>query len=431
MKRLSMLLVGLASVISTARALPPDEKDLKGEFWDEWNVDKVEFLAGGKATWTTFSTQAVIRGKFSIPDDSSLKFAPDDGAPARTWTYALHEGFLVLVDARGVQKTYRRESLDARRGRTADVFIEIALLDKARRAAGDESDDAALSLKHQELESQYTGLLLSLGEDPKGPPPPSIVLIVKAHRPDVIDDMLAALEQARASSRAVDCKNRLKQIGIYVCLYEAKFKKWPQTMKDLMQEGLAEDENLFVCPLCGKAGSYTFVAPSKGDDTPPDFIVGYDTDAHPDGMRSVLTFQGSVFGLDAEDFAVAKKDGAKAAGPHLKVTSAKVLAIKDGYEAVVEGTITNLRPLEKDGKKLLSADLELSSFSRGSFRAKPQRFEGPVADDGLPFHAVLKLGAKDPGTGMAVMIDLRDFGRGKTRFNEYVDFDSVGKEPRR
>lgn len=431
MKRLAMFVLGVAAIVAPARALPPDDKELKGEYWDEWNVDKVEFLAGGKAVWTTFSTKAAVRGEFSVPKDGELKFVPEGGAPVRTWKCAFQDGLLVLTDENGVEKNYRPESLDGRRSRTADLFIEVARLDKARRVAGDEPDDAGMSLKDRELEARYAGMLVSLGEDPNGPPPPSILLIVKLRRPDIYDDMVAALKQAMESSRATDCKNRLKQIGIYVALYEAKFRKYPQALKDLLQDGLVEDESWFGCSLSGKPNSFTFVAPPKGDDTPPDFVIAYDTDAHPDGWRNVLTFQGSVIDLDAEDFAVARKDGTKAAGPHLNVKSAQVVAKKDGYEAVVEGTITNLRAVEKDGEKSLRAELELSSFSKGRFKAKPQHFEGPVSTDGLPFRAVLKLGTKDPGKGMAVMIDLRDFGRGKSRFNEYVDFDSVGKEPRR
>lgn len=431
MKRLALLVLGVTGIFAPAWALPPDDKELKGEYWDEWNVDKVEFLVGGKAVWTTFGTKATVRGEFSVPKDGQLKFVPEGGAPVRTWKCAFQEGLLVLTDEYGVERNYRPESLDRRRSRTADLLIEVARLDKARRVAGDEPDDAGLSLKDRELEARYAGMLVSLGEDPKGPPPPSILLVVKLRRPDIYDDMVAALKQAMESSRVTDCKNRLKQIGIYVALHESRFRKYPQSLKDLLQEGLADDDSWFRCSLSGKPNSFTFVAPPNGDDTPPDFVIAYDTDAHPDGRRNVLTLAGSVTDFDAEDFTTACKDGTRAAGPHLNVKSAQILAKQDGYEAVIEGTITNLRAIEKDGGKFHRADLELSSFSKGHFKAKPQQFEGPADTDGLPFRAVLKLGTKDPGKGVAVMVDFRDFGRGKSRFNEYVDFDSVGKKPRR
>jgi prepilin-type N-terminal cleavage/methylation domain-containing protein len=135
--------------------------------------------------------------------------------------------------------------------------------------------------------------------------------------------LLPALAAARKSSRKTDCKNSLKQIGIYFSLYESKFKSYPtagggaaEWFNLLWRPDMATDGNLFRCAVVGKAGtgthylclpaastytptggaSYTWTAGSIGDGAPPDLPMGCDTATnHGTGDdRNVLFFQGRV-----------------------------------------------------------------------------------------------------------------------------------------
>ncbi|MCC6738251.1 MAG: hypothetical protein IT452_04340 [Planctomycetia bacterium] len=135
---------------------------------------------------------------------------------------------------------------------------------------------------------------------------------------------------SRGGSRKTDCKNSLKQIGVYFALYESKFKAYPTPgaatwFAQLWQRDLATDGNLFRCAMRGKAaaGTHYNVLPASGawvnpsgttpgactwgptglDDktTPPDFPMacdGNDSAGVPNhgkgGDLNVLFFQGRV-----------------------------------------------------------------------------------------------------------------------------------------
>lgn len=131
-------------------------------------------------------------------------------------------------------------------------------------------------------------------------------------------------------SRKSDCKNSLKQIGVYFALYESKFKAYPTPgaatwFAQLWHRDMSTDGNLFRCAVRGKAGAGTHynVLPDSGawthettdgpkiftwgpaglDDktTPSDLPIACDGD-DPAGVpnhgkgedRNVLFFQGRV-----------------------------------------------------------------------------------------------------------------------------------------
>lgn len=137
--------------------------------------------------------------------------------------------------------------------------------------------------------------------------------------------LLPALAAARKSSRKTDCKNSLKQMGIYYALYEGKFKAYPTpgaaTWFGLMwRPDMATDGNLFRCAVVGKSGTgthykgitgagsytpiggatYTWTATGITDGAPPDLPMGCDdvqagTPNHGTGDDiNVLFFQGRV-----------------------------------------------------------------------------------------------------------------------------------------
>lgn len=139
--------------------------------------------------------------------------------------------------------------------------------------------------------------------------------------------LLPALAAARKASRKTDCKNSLKQIGIYFSLYESKFKSYPTPTAGtwfqlLWRSDMATDGNLFRCAVVGKSGagthfqgltatggsyapaggaSYTVPSTGIGDSAPPDLPLACDDDVssgvpnHGTGDdRNVLFFQGRV-----------------------------------------------------------------------------------------------------------------------------------------
>jgi len=138
--------------------------------------------------------------------------------------------------------------------------------------------------------------------------------------------LLPALAAARKSSRKTDCKNSLKQIGVYVQLYEGKYKAYPTTGGTFLQllwtSGFATDGNLFRCAVVGKAGTgthynglvaggsytpagaaapYTWTAAGITDAAPPDLPISRDGNNNGGAAnhgatddRNILFFQGRV-----------------------------------------------------------------------------------------------------------------------------------------
>lgn len=131
--------------------------------------------------------------------------------------------------------------------------------------------------------------------------------------------ILPALAAARGASRATDCKNHLKQIGVYCALYESKFKAYPPTLSYLWRPDMATDANLFRCPQkTGKRSSstvrsenfpadvgYEYRCPPPEIETDPNYasvVMAWDREPHSDGKRAVLFFTGRVELLDQEAF---------------------------------------------------------------------------------------------------------------------------------
>lgn len=133
----------------------------------------------------------------------------------------------------------------------------------------------------------------------------------------------------RGRSRQTDCKNSLKQIGIYFALYESKYKAYPPPGDStwfalLWRKDMATDGNLFRCAVRGKAGTgthfwglnesgswttpsefgaklYTWGPSGIAFDSPPDLPIASDgNDGRGDpnhgrgSDRNILFFQGRV-----------------------------------------------------------------------------------------------------------------------------------------
>jgi prepilin-type N-terminal cleavage/methylation domain-containing protein len=137
--------------------------------------------------------------------------------------------------------------------------------------------------------------------------------------------LLPALASARKASRKTDCKNSLKQIGVYFAMYSQEFRAYPTPgagtwFQLLWSTPLAQDGNLFRCAVVGKSGTgthykgitgagsytptgtgtYTWTASGLTDSAPGDLPIGCDDDQagtpnHGTGDdRNVLFYQGRV-----------------------------------------------------------------------------------------------------------------------------------------
>ncbi|KAF0240001.1 MAG: hypothetical protein FD180_5097 [Planctomycetota bacterium] len=137
--------------------------------------------------------------------------------------------------------------------------------------------------------------------------------------------LLPALAAARKSSRKTDCKNSLKQIGIYFAMYSSQYREYPAVgaatwFGMLWKTPLAQDGNLFRCAVVGKAGTgthykgitgagsytptgmgtYTWTSTGLTDSAPADLPIACDDDQagipnHGNGDdRNILFFQGRV-----------------------------------------------------------------------------------------------------------------------------------------
>lgn len=100
------------------------------------------------------------------------------------------------------------------------------------------------------------------------------------------------------------CKNDLKQLGIYLCLFEARFKRYPLDVAETKRHDMLTDMDLLKCPFNpGENDGYEYLYPFQGDATPADAPTMIDRVPHPDGTRCVLFFQGRVDVLGPADYA--------------------------------------------------------------------------------------------------------------------------------
>ncbi|MEK7468150.1 MAG: hypothetical protein AAB074_12105 [Planctomycetota bacterium] len=152
------------------------------------------------------------------------------------------------------------------------------------------------------------------------------------------DDEVADGRSPEMKKQVTRCKNDLKQLGIYFCLYEAKFKIYPGSIDELKRpDMITADSTILVCPfdMSGDACSYEYLHPVRGDGEPGDSIMAYDRRLHPDGKRCVLYFQGRVEEVSEADFQ--KVLGEQIANDRANLADEVVKARAAALEAGVNG----------------------------------------------------------------------------------------------
>lgn len=308
MKSIS-LAVGLVIVAGqVAFAEPPKCPIAPGTWWNEWNSDRFEVDQDGKASWfacALFTEKEA--GRFSAPDEHTLCFKPDDtGKKTRTWKSSIREGLLVLQSSEGIEQVYRRETVEERWGRAADVFVELLDLRSVRPSAA-EGTETAFKARDEELVQKSAGLVASLTDGYPEGFMDKILPQIKKRRPERLAEVLASLKLPKEAVEIIDCRERLARIGAELVHFEEKFKKYPKSFVELKEGGFGGDPTNFDCPAGGKRDAFVYVFPEKGDATEPDAVVAYERDPHSDGSHCVLWFNGRVMCLDAKAFEESQK----------------------------------------------------------------------------------------------------------------------------
>lgn len=229
------------------------------------------------------------------------------------------------------------ETREQKEKRLADAMAELLELMDEDPVAMSEEEAEKRHRRGQELEETLGTLAEELaGKDPKAQEKLAHELL-KKHRPDAA----AKLEKRKDEARETQCKSNLKQLGVYVALYESKKRAWPETIGALRAPDLVTDEKLLACPVHG--GAYLYVKPPQGDDTPASHFLIYCPKAHPSGARAFCLFTGAVRDVREAVFEVALKAGnLREVEPRVKDLKAEYFD-KDGKVWLrVRGTIENL-----------------------------------------------------------------------------------------
>jgi prepilin-type N-terminal cleavage/methylation domain-containing protein len=150
--------------------------------------------------------------------------------------------------------------------------------------------------------------------------------------------LIPALSRAKRASKKADCKNNLKQIGIYFQIYDTRFKSYPpNTPADwfglMWRPSIVQDGNVFRCrvratsgpgtsyqgivaagtwtPPAGMGSSWTLTSLGITAAAPPDLPMAADeVGNHGTGEDiNVLYFQGRVDAVPQESPMFAATDG--------------------------------------------------------------------------------------------------------------------------
>ncbi|MCE9584779.1 MAG: hypothetical protein K8T20_19995 [Planctomycetes bacterium] len=110
----------------------------------------------------------------------------------------------------------------------------------------------------------------------------ALVLEGKAWKFDATGSTIVPRKLGDANDSPTECRNRLLQMGVYVSLFESKFKTYPASWAEVKRPDLQEDERIGRCSFGGHA-PFEFCYPIDNDETRADWMMGWDPEKHPDG----------------------------------------------------------------------------------------------------------------------------------------------------
>ena len=402
--------VALALLTLPALAGPPTLDALEGEWWDEAGQMKLGIGPDGTGSLLDCPSQTIQLGPLAMLENGKLTFSPQ-GKPVTEWTASMDGEFLVLARAGAGSLRCRRETRGARTDRLGRMLAELAGV-AGPPAAREQRRERALKIR-----AEAEPVILSLaGSDVKAQE--NLLKGLLAENAPAALETLKELEGLRLSSKELSCMNNLKEIGCDLLLYESRNEGYPETLDGIRTKDLASDPRLFHCPASGKDDAYVYIFPGKGDETPGDAVIAHDRDPHPNGLRCVLTFQGTVLKLDGEEFRKALTDGVRNLQPRIAISSAEIVETKGRRELVVKGTVSGLRVAESDGQKVVRATVKLMRYPVGGRQLESEGvpLEGPAKDQPLSFSLRLDMGDADEA-----FVRLKDEVRGDS-FSQAVEF---------
>jgi hypothetical protein len=141
-------------------------------------------------------------------------------------------------------------------------------------------------------------------------------------------------------------RNPMKQMGVYMALYESKFRRYPTCWDEMVRPDMCQDTDLFLSSDMDSDEKLVYVFPLLGDACAADAICAYDPAGAREGVTEVLFFQGRVESMTTADL------------------EAKLAAQLDGWkEDMDEQEKKALRAVEgADGAKTRRANAEVTAI---------------------------------------------------------------------
>lgn len=406
---LGFAVAALAVAAGAAIAGPPSESAIAGDWWSEDPAVRIVLRADHTATRFQREERERAEGRWELVG-SRLSLAWSVGKSSDFEASVIDDQLSLKSDAGTM--TLRRDDPEAREKELAQCLHDH---EARRKLFGAENDDAVIrkTMESDAKTRERVEVLLSLLA---GRGDASLELARRVLGKHFPED-LPMLEERDGKKKDRRCGNNLKQLGVYLALYESKFKKYPEKIEQVKRPDMATSEALFMCPLLGEGHRYVYVWSKDGDATPNDSLTLYCDAPHPDGQRQFLTFNGRAWELPEETFQDVLRTGSiEGVIPAIEDVVVKLEDAADGTDLVATFVGRRLRPVMRDGKPVfrVTVTARLSNMDFERIRAS-EDIEAPAIGDGMEMEirwrlpkacvegrASVILGFTDASTGRSV-----------------------------
>ncbi len=407
MKCIALLV--LTGMVGGAAAGPPEEASIAGDWWSEDPAVRIVLRADRTATMFEREDRTRAEGRWGLKG-SRLSLTWSVGKTSTYECGVIDDQLSLKSDS--VTLTLRREDPEAREKELAGCIHQLELLKKAFGTASDNEEIRKTvegAARSRERRSLLMSLLAGRGDD-------SLELVRRVLQKNFPED-LPLLEERDGGKLDRSCSNSLKQLGIYLALFEAKFKKYPEKLDQVKRPDMATDESLFTCPLLGEGHRYVYVWSKDGDATSSEALTLYCDAPHTDGQRRFVTFSGRAWEIPEEAFQEVLRTGSIVGViPALDDLRTKLEDAGDCTDIVATFVGRRLRPVLRDGKSKFRVTVTARLSNMDLERQRPpEETEGPAIGDGMELEvrwrvpkacleggAHLTLGFKDESTGRSV-----------------------------
>lgn len=432
MKRNALLSLALISLCALSSSADPREV-LAGDWWGTMAERRLSLAADGTLTEFRPTDVEERKGSWEI-DGSTVKIQYADRKRAEAYTFSVVKDELTLTGEDGRSTQLKKEARADREKRLAGILVGQLKKQRESEEEPDQSKRAQLIKESRALGVESEPLIRSLVGATHEKQDALKDGLVKANAPELLTPADAAVgatgpgpeikpRKTEPATAKRDCVNHLKQIGIYMALFESKFKRYPKSLKEVQRPDMMTDLSLLNCPADGEGEekAYGYCEPAKGDETPPDAVCAWDAVPHADGTRNVLFFQGRVGPMKEDDFRKAlAAAGGKLTNAAARSRGVKARAeIKDGKVVVtVRAKVIDLVAKTVDGKEHVKARVLVTAILDGG-DSKPVEsgvrvVEGELATDGYPVELTITLPIADVEKIDALTLSVEDRMAGET-----------------